>query len=311
MSKVAIIGAGNVGASIASMLAFNQLCRDVVLYDIAKEVAQGKAYDIAQAASITHSSTAVHVAQDMDALQGASVVVITAGSPRKPGMSREDLLFKNASIMKSLCLDIKRVAPESIIIVVSNPLDAMVYVALQHTGFPRERVVGMAGVLDSARMAHAITEAAGFGEGQVEALVIGGHGDAMVPLPRFSTLKGVPIADILSEEALTGVVKTTQAGGARIVSLMGTSAYYAPAAAVCAMVESILKDLNRLMPCAYLLEGEYGYSDIVTGVVVALGRQGVSSHLALPLNTQERNALKESVQEVAAQIMLLNSHSLC
>ena len=311
MSKVAIIGAGNVGASIASMLAFNQLCKDVVLYDIAKEVAQGKAYDITQAASIARSSTVVHVAQDMDALQGASVVVITAGSPRKPGMSREDLLFKNAGIMKSLCLDIKRVAPESIVIVVSNPLDAMVYVALQHTGFPRERVIGMAGVLDSARMAHAISEAAGFGEGQVEALVLGGHGDAMVPLPRFSTLKGVPIGDILSEEALTQVIETTRAGGARIVSLMGTSAYYAPAAAVCAMIESILKDLNQMMPCAYLLDGEYGYSDIVTGVVVALGRQGVSSHLALPLNAQEAGALERSIQEVAAQIVLLKSHTLC
>jgi malate dehydrogenase len=226
-------------------------------------------------------------------------------------MSREDLLFKNAGIMKSLCLDIKRVAPESIVIVVSNPLDAMVYVALQHTGFPRGRVIGMAGVLDSARMAHAISEAAGFGEGQVEALVLGGHGDAMVPLPRFSTLKGVPIGDILSEEALTQVVETTRAGGARIVSLMGTSAYYAPAAAVCAMIESILKDLNQMMPCAYLLDGEYGYSDIVTGVVVALGRQGVSSHLALPLNAQEAGALERSIQEVAAQIVLLKSHTLC
>ena len=307
MGKVAIVGAGNVGANVANLLAMREACKEVVVLDLAKELTEGKAMDMFQAALLSRSATRVVAASDYEQMKDAAVVVITAGSPRKPGMTREDLLLLNASIVHSVAKEVARVAPEAVVIVVSNPLDAMVYVALKATGFPKERVLGMAGVLDSTRMAHAIVEVAGFGEGQAQALVIGGHGDSMVPLPRFSSLGGIPLSLLLQPEQIATVVEKTRHGGARLVSLMGTSAYYAPATAIFQMIHSILGDFHMLLPCATLLEGEYGCHDVVNGVVVALGSQGVARHVELPLNPEELRAFTCSAQEVSEQIMLLKS----
>ena len=304
--KVTIIGAGNVGATVAYSLAMKGVCHEVVLRDRNPDISMGKALDMSQAANAARTHTVVTVAHDAEQMKDSDIVVITAGSPRKPGMSRDDLLMINAEITKEVIQDVKKYAPESIIIMVSNPLDVMTYVALKESGFPKERVIGMAGILDSARMAHFIYEKIGYGAGQIRASVMGGHGDTMVPLPKFSTVAGVPLSDILSKDEIEEIVERTKNGGAEIVGYLKTgSAYYAPAKSTAIMVEAILKDTKQIHPCAVYLDGHYGYSDVVSGVPVALGANGVEKLFEMTLNDEQKSRFAHSVSSVREMIDVL------
>ncbi len=308
--KVTIIGAGNVGATVAYSLAMKGTCHEIVLRDRAPEIAKGKALDMSQAANAARQHTLVRVAEEAKDIADSDVVVITAGSPRKPGMSRDDLLMINAEITKEVIHDVKKYAPDSIVIMVSNPLDVMTYVALKESGFPKERIVGMAGILDSARMAHFIYEKIGYGAGQIRASVMGGHGDDMVPLPKFSTVAGVPLTDILSEEEIVEIVERTKHGGAEIVGYLKTgSAYYAPAKATAIMVEAILKDTKQIHPCAVYLDGHYGYSDVVSGVPVALGANGVEKLFEMTLSEGQKRKFAKSVASVRRMIDVLKENN--
>ncbi len=307
--KVTIIGAGNVGATVAYSLAMHGSCHEIMLRDRAPEIAKGKALDMSQAANAARQHTIVRVAEKAEDMKESDVVVITAGSPRKPGMSRDDLLMINAEITKEVINDVKVHAPNAIIIMVSNPLDVMTYVALKESGFPKERVVGMAGILDSARMAHFIYEKVGYGAGQIRASVMGGHGDDMVPLPKFSTIAGVPLTDILSEDEIVEIVERTKHGGAEIVGYLKTgSAYYAPAKATSIMVEAILKDTKQIHPCAVFLDGHYGYSDVVSGVPVALGANGVEKLFEMTLSEGQKRKFAKSVASVRKMINVLKEN---
>lgn len=304
--KITIIGAGNVGATIAYSLAMRGVCHEIVLRDRNTEIAKGKALDMSQAANAARMHTLVSVAEDASDMAGSDVVVITAGSPRLPGMSRDDLLMINAEITKEVVTDVKNYAPNAIIIMVSNPLDVMTYVALKVSGFPKERVLGMAGILDSARMAHFIHEKIGYGAGQIRASVMGGHGDDMVPLPKFSTVAGVPLTDVLNEEEIAEVVERTKHGGAEIIGYLKTgSAYYAPAKSAAIMVEAILKDTKQIHPCAVYLDGHYGYTDVVSGVPVALGGDGVEKLFEMTLNEDQKERFAASVASVKSMIQVL------
>lgn len=308
--KVGIIGAGNVGSTVAYILAMNGVCHEVVLRDNKTDMTKGKALDISQAANAARTHTLVKAGESGADLKDCDVVVVTAGSPRKPGMSRDDLLLINAEIMKGVCKDIKEYAPEAIIIPVSNPLDAMTYVALKETGWDRSRVVGMAGILDSARMAHFIHEKLGYGSGQIRASVMGGHGDDMVPLPRFSTVAGVPLTDLLTWDEINEIVERTKKGGAEIVKYLQTgSAYYAPAKATAIMVESILKDTKQIYPCAVMLNGEYGYKDVVSGVPVMLGTGGAEKVIEANLNEEQAGRFAKSVASVQELINALYTNN--
>ena len=298
-SKVTVIGTGNFGSTVAFILAMRGSCHEVVLRGRNIDVARGKALDMSQAANAAREHTIVRAANGPEDMAGSQVVVITAGAPRSPGMSRDDLLTKNAEIVKKYSLEIKEHAPDAIVVVVSNPLDVMAYVVHKYTGFPRERVLGMAGILDSARMAHFIYEKLGYGAGQIRATIMGGHGDTMVPLPKFTTVAGVPISDLLDSEEIGEVVKKTRDGGAQIVNLLGDgSAYYAPAKSTAVMVDAILKDTNQIHSCAVMLEGEYGYSDIVSGVPVMIGANGVQKVIEMTLNDLQKTRFKNSVASV-------------
>ena len=304
--KVSIIGAGNVGATVAYSLAMKGICHEIVLRDRNVEIAKGKALDMSQAANAARMHTLVSVAEDASGMAGSDVVVITAGSPRLPGMSRDDLLMINAEITKEVVADVKEHAPDAIIIMVSNPLDVMTYVALKESGFPKERVIGMAGILDSARMAHFIHGKIGYGAGQIRASVMGGHGDDMVPLPKFSTVAGVPLTDVLDEEEILEIVERTKHGGAEIVGYLKTgSAYYAPAKSTAIMVEAILKDTKQIHPCAVYLDGHYGHSDVVSGVPVALGANGVEKLFEMTLSENQKKKFAKSVQSVRSMIDVL------
>ena len=304
--KVAIIGAGNVGATVAYSLAMKGSCHEIVLRDREPEIAKGKALDMSQAANAARTHTIVSVAEKASDLAGSDVVVITAGSPRKPGMSRDDLLMINADITKQVVADVREHAPDSIIIMVSNPLDVMTYVALKESGFPRERVLGMAGILDSARMAHFIYEKIGYGAGQIRASVMGGHGDDMVPLPKFSTVAGVPLSDVLDEEQILDVIERTKHGGAEIVGYLKTgSAYYAPAKSTALMVEAILMDTKQIHPCAICFEGEYGYHNVVSGVPVVLGANGAEKIFEVTLSENQKKRFAKSVGSVQSMIDVL------
>ena len=306
--KVSIIGAGNVGATVAYSLAMQGVCHEIVLRDRNVEIAKGKALDMSQAANAARMHTIVSVAEDASGMAGSDVVVITAGSPRLPGMSRDDLLMINAEITKEVVQDVKKHAPDAIIIMVSNPLDVMTYVALKESGFPKERVIGMAGILDSARMAHFIHEKIGYGAGQIRASVMGGHGDDMVPLPKFSTVAGVPLTDVLDEEEILEVVERTKGGGAEIVGYLKTgSAYYAPAKSTAIMVEAILKDTKQIHPCAVLLDGHYGHTDVVSGVPVALGANGVEKLFEMTLSENQKRKFAASVNSVRTMIDVLKA----
>lgn len=307
--RVGIVGAGNVGSTIAYSLAMLGSCHEIILRDNKIEIAKGKALDMSQAAAAVRSHSTVKVAETMADLTDCDVVVITAGSPRLPGMSRDDLLMINAKVTREVIEGVAKYSPNAIVIMVSNPLDAMTYVALRESGFDRSRVIGMAGVLDSARMAAFIQEKLGYGGGQIRASVMGGHGDDMVPLPRYSTVAGVPLTDVLSHEEIDEIVQRTRKGGAEIVALLQTgSAYYAPAKATAIMVEAILKDTKQIHPCAVYLEGEYGFSDVVSGVPVMLGANGAEKIIEVTLNESEKAMFAASCKSVQGLIDTLNNN---
>ena len=301
--KVTVIGTGNFGSTVAFILAMNGACHSVRLLGRNYNIAKGKALDMSQAANAARQHTIVRAAKGPEDMVDSDIVVITAGAPRTPGMSRDDLLLKNADIVRKYARDIKKFAPNSIVIVVSNPLDAMTYVALKETGFPREKVLGMAGILDSARMAHFIYEKLQYGAGQIRATVMGGHGDTMVPLPKFTTVAGVPIEDLLDSEEIGEIVKKTRNGGAEIVNLLGTgSAYYAPAKSTTVMVDAILRDTKQIHSCAVILKGEYGYNDIVSGVPVMIGAGGAEDIIEMGLKPLQKKRFAESVASVQQMI---------
>ncbi|ABB44326.1 malate dehydrogenase (NAD) [Sulfurimonas denitrificans DSM 1251] len=307
--RVGIIGAGNVGATVAYSLAMLGSCHEIILRDNKIDVAKGKALDMSQAAAAVRSHTIVSVAEEMADLTNCDVVVVTAGSPRLPGMSRDDLLMINANITKDVIAGVAKYSPDAIIIMVSNPLDAMTYVALKESGFDRSRVIGMAGILDSARMASFIQEKLGYGGGQIRASVMGGHGDDMVPLARYSTVAGVPLTDLMSTSEINEIVIRTRNGGAEIVGHLKTgSAYYAPAKATALMVEAILKDTKQIHPCAVFLEGEYGHSDVVSGVPVMLGANGAEKIIEISLDESEKIMFEGSCNSVRTLIDTLNKN---
>ena len=296
--KVTVVGAGNVGATAAQRLAEKQIA-DVVLVDIIEGVPQGKALDLTQAAAIEKHDCHVTGANAYDATAGSNIVIITAGIPRKPGMSRDDLISTNAGIVKSVTQEVASRSPEAVLIIVSNPLDAMCHVAFDACGFPKERVVGMAGVLDSARFRAFIAMELNVSVENTHAFVLGGHGDTMVPLPRYSTVAGIPITELLSADRIEALVERTRNGGAEIVGLLKTgSAFYAPASAAVEMAESILKDKKKILPCAAYLQGEYGINDLFIGVPVKLGAKGVEEIIEITLLEQEKQALQKSAAAV-------------
>ena len=307
--RVGIVGAGFVGSTVAYSLAMQGACHEIILRDNKLYIARGKALDMSQAASAIRSHTVVSVAEDMSQLTNCDVVVVTAGSPRLPGMSRDDLLMINAKITKEVLRDIAKYSPDAIVIMVSNPLDAMTYVAIKESGFDRSRVLGMAGILDSSRMASFIQEKLGYGGGQIRASVMGGHGDTMVPLPKFTTVAGVPIEDLLDSEEIGELVQKTRNGGAQIVNLLGDgSAYYAPAKSTAVIVDAILKDTNQIHSCAVMLEGEYGYKGIVSGVPVMIGANGAEQIIEMTLKTLQKTRFKNSVASVQEMVDALYSN---
>ncbi|MEQ8253779.1 MAG: malate dehydrogenase [Smithellaceae bacterium] len=298
VKKVTVVGAGNVGATAAQRLAEKELC-DVVLVDIIEGVPQGKALDLAEAAPVEIHDAHIIGSNSYEASADSDIVIITAGIPRKPGMSRDDLLATNKNIMKSVTKEVARYSPQATLIIVSNPLDAMCHVAMEESGFPKERVIGMAGVLDSARFRAFIAAELDVSVENIHALVLGGHGDTMVPLPRFSTVSGIPITELLPAARIEELVTRTRNGGAEIVSLLKTgSAYYAPASAAVEMAEAILKDKKKILPCAAYLEGEYGISGLFVGVPVKLGKNGIEQIISLNLADEERQALMKSASAV-------------
>jgi malate dehydrogenase len=297
--KATVIGAGNVGATAAMRLAEKELA-DVVMIDVIEGVPAGKALDLAEAAPVEkHDSMIMGYTNDYSQAKDSDVVIITAGVPRKPGMSRDDLLATNMKIMSSVTKEVAKVAPEAILIIVSNPLDAMCHVAYEASGFPKSRVIGMAGVLDSARFRTFIARELNVSVENTHAFVLGGHGDTMVPLPRYSTVAGIPITELISPERIEELVTRTRNGGAEIVALLKTgSAYYAPASAAVEMAEAILKDKKKILPCAVYLEGEYGIRDLFIGVPAKLGRGGVEEVVEIRLLNEEQAELHRSADAV-------------
>ncbi len=305
--KVTVVGAGNVGATAAQRLAEKELS-DVVLVDIIEGVPQGKALDLTEAAPIEKHDAHLTGTNSYEASSGSDIIVITAGIARKPGMSRDDLISTNAGIVKSVTREVVALSPDAILIIVSNPLDAMCHVALEASGFPKNRVIGMAGVLDSARFRAFIAMELNVSVENTHAFVLGGHGDTMVPLPRYSTVAGIPITELLSEDRIAALVERTANGGAEIVSLLKTgSAYYAPASAAVEMAEAILKDKKKILPCAAYLQGEYGIDDLFIGVPVKLGAGGIEQIIEIKLTAKEEAALKKSAASVAELKKLLQT----
>jgi malate dehydrogenase len=305
--KVTVIGAGNVGATAAQRIAEARLA-DVCLIDVVEGLPQGKALDLAEAAPLHYHDFAVRGTNDYADTAGSDVIVVTAGLARQPGMSRDDLLLKNSGIVRSVVGKAVERSPEAVVVLVTNPLDAMVHVALDVTGFPRERVIGMAGVLDSARFRTFIAEELGVSATDVSAFVLGGHGDSMVPLPRFSTVAGIPLPELLSAERIEALVQRTRNGGAEVVALLKSgSAFYAPASSVLHMVDSILNDRKRVLPCAVLLKGEYGIDGLVVGVPVVLGAGGMERIIEIKLTAEERAELKASADSVRGLVDTLKA----
>jgi malate dehydrogenase len=301
-AKITIVGAGHVGATAAHWAAVKEL-GDVVLVDILEGIPQGKALDLWEAAPVGLFDCRMVGSNDYKETEGSDIVIITAGVPRKPGMSRDELLDTNVKIVKSVTEESVRYSPEAFLIMVSNPLDAMTWVAKQVSGFPKERVMGMAGMLDSARFRSFIAMELNVSVEDTQALVMGGHGDTMVPLPRYSTVAGVPITELMSKEQIDRIVERTRNAGAEIVSYLKTgSAYYSPAACVVEMAEAILKDKKRIVPCAAYLEGEYGIKDLYVGVPIKLGAGGVEEIIELELSPEEQAMLKKSADHVKALV---------
>jgi len=308
LDKITVVGAGNVGATAAQRLAEKELARTIVLVDVIEGVPQGKALDQGQSAPIEGFDTRVVGANDYTPAAESELVVVTAGIARKPGMSRDDLVRTNADIVKQVSQQIKQHCPHAIVVVVSNPLDVMCWVTKQVTGFPRERVIGMAGVLDTARYRAFLAEALDVSVEDIQAMVLGGHGDTMVPLVSYTTVSGIPVSQLLDRATLDKIVERTRNGGAEIVGYLKTgSAYYAPSAAVVQMVEAIVGDKKRILPCAVWLQGEYGLSGMYCGVPAKLGRKGLEQVLEVELTPQERAALQksaEAVQQTMAAVKL-------
>ena len=301
--KIGIVGAGHVGATSAQRIAERELAREVVLVDVAEGTARGKGLDLAESAPVERFDTRVTGTEDPDALSGCALVVITAGIGRKPGMSRDDLLATNADVVRAVSESVRRAAPEAIVIVVTNPLDAMAYVALKVTGFPPARVVGMAGILDSARFRYFIAEELDVAVEDVTAFVLGGHGDTMVPLPRYSCVAGIPLTELLDESTIQRLVQRTRDGGAEVVGYLKTSsAFYAPSSAIAEMVEAIVRDKKRILPCTAWLTGQYGIHDLFVGVPVKLGASGVESIIEIGLTPGETSALQASASSVRASV---------
>jgi malate dehydrogenase len=299
LQKITVVGAGNVGATAAQRLAEKQLSRSVVLVDVVEGIPQGKALDQWQSAPIEGFDSRVIGANDYAPAKDSEVVVVTAGIARKPGMSRDDLVRTNADIVKQVSLQLKQHCPRAIIVMVSNPLDVMCWVAKEVTGFPRERVIGMAGVLDTARYRAFLAEALSVSVEDIQAMVLGGHGDTMVPLVSYTTVSGIPVTQLLDRAALDKIVDRTRNGGAEIVAFLKTgSAYYAPSAAAVQMVESIALDKKRVLPCAAWLQGEYGLKGMFCGVPCRLGKDGLEKIYEVELTAEERKALEKSANAV-------------
>jgi malate dehydrogenase len=307
--KITVVGAGFVGSTCAHWAAAKEL-GDVVLVDINDGVAKGKSLDLFEASPVGQFDSRITGTADYKDTANSDVVIITAGLPRKPGMSRDDLLATNAKIMKDVCKGVRENSPNAVVIVVSNPLDAMAYVAMKELDFPRERVIGMAGVLDSARFRSFIAEELKVSVKDVQAFVLGGHGDTMVPMPRHCSVGGVPLQEVLPKEKIDALVKRTREGGAEIVGLLKTgSAYYAPSASAVQMAEAILKDQGRILPCAAYLQGEYGIKNLFIGVLCKLGGNGLEKVMEIKLNDEERAGLNHSakaVQELVEALGKLN-----
>ncbi len=311
MKKITVIGAGNVGATCANVIAHKDLTREVVLVDIKEGVAEGKALDIWQTSSINNFNTrVVGVTNDYLKTKGSSIVVITSGLPRKPGMSRDDLIKTNANIVKEVTEKVVKYSPEAIIIVVSNPLDVMTYAAYRAARKHSSRVFGMAGILDTGRYKAFLAEALDVSPKDIHSLLLGGHGDTMVPLPRFTSVAGIPVTDLLNKEEIDKIVDRTKKGGGELVNLMGTSAWYAPGAAAAQMVEAIVDDQKRIFPVCTLLDGEYGLKDVYMGVPVKLGSKGIEEIIELKLNKEEQKMLEESAKSVKGVMKVLDDMNL-
>jgi malate dehydrogenase len=311
MDKISIIGAGNVGATVANVIAHKDLAREVVMVDIKKGMAEGKALDIWQTSSINNFNTRViGVTNDYIRTKGSGVVVITSGLPRKPGMSRDELIKTNATIVKEVTEKAVKYSPEAIIIVVSNPLDVMTYCAYLAANKPPQRVFGMAGILDTGRYRAFVAEALNVSPKDILSLSLGGHGDHMVPLPRYTSVNGIPIQQLLDRETIDRIVERTRKGGGEVVELLGTSAWYAPGAAAAQMVEAIVDDQKRIFPCCAYLQGEYGLRDIYMGVPVMLGRYGVDRIIEIDLNKEEKALLVESANSVKQVMDILDEMKL-
>lgn len=306
MSKITVVGAGNVGATCANVLAHEDVCNEVVLIDIQGNMAKGKALDTWQQAPIDGYSTRVTGGDDYALTANSDIVIITAGIPRKPGMSRDDLISTNAKIVVSVTQNILKFTKNPIIIVVSNPLDVMTYACWKASGLSDKRVIGMAGVLDTARYRAFLAEALDISPKDISAMIMGGHGDTMVPLPRYTTVSGIPVTELIDQDKLDAILERTKTGGGELVNLMGTSAWYAPGAAAAQMAISILKDEKRILPCCVHLTGQFGLDDIFVGAPVKLGREGVLDIVELKLQANEMELLQKSAVAVQEVVDALN-----
>jgi malate dehydrogenase len=306
--KVGIVGAGFVGATAAYSLTMIGSCHEVILYDINTDIAKGKAIDIGQSTSYAPKGTIVRAAEDASELKDCDIVVITAGVPRRSEMTRADLLMINAKIIKDVVSNIIKYSPNAIILCVSNPLDIMTHTIHKLTGWERHRIIGMAGALDGARMSYQITNFLGYGSGQIKSMLIGDHGQHMIPMPEISTVGGVPLNQLISKEDMEGIIARTKEGGAEIVKHLGTSAYYAPGRAISVMVEAILDDSRIVMPSSVLLKGEYGYNDVTVGVPVVLGARGVEEIIELELDEETKEKFKISVDSIQDGIDILSEN---
>ena len=308
VKKITVVGAGHVGATCSQLLAQQELAREVILVDIAEGIPQGKALDQWESAPILGFDSRVIGSNGYEEAAGSDIFIVTAGIARKPGMSRDDLLKINAGVMRSVCAEIKSVAPDSIVIVVTNPLDVMAQVALETTGFPRERVIGMAGVLDTARYRSFIALELDVSVEDIQALVLGGHGDTMVPLASYTSVSGIPLTQLLDKDRIDALIERTRKGGGEIVAHLKTgSAYYAPAAAAVQMTEAIVKDKRRILPCAAWLQGEYGMSDLYLGVPCMLGEGGLLRIFEVELDAEETAALQASAEHVRSTVAALKA----
>ncbi len=304
--RVGIVGAGMVGATAAYSLVMTGSCHRVILYDINTDVAKGKAIDIGQSTCYSPKGTVVTAAEEPSGLKDCDIIVITAGVPRKGDMTRADLLMINAGIMKDIVANIKKYSPNAIILCVSNPLDVMTYVVQKLIGWDRSRIIGMAGALDGARMAYQIQKKVGYGSGQTRAMILGEHGQHMIPYPEISAVGGVPLDQLINKKDMEKIIARTKEGGAEIVKHLGTSAYYAPGRSVSVMVEAILDDSRLVMPSSAVLDGEYGYNDVSVGVPVVLGARGIHEIIELNLDESMQAKFKESVEAIRENIEVLN-----